>query len=130
MSTEPKVSAQVQLNVVGKFYHFVSVCVCSANSSSLLFGCHSLTVPKTDLVGEQIRYVKDGSNAILRCVVRGALESPIYISWFYGSKQIYDDHPRGWKITLERDVLSDNEHDGSHHSVSTTASQHMMRSGG
>lgn len=79
-----------------------------------------MTVPKTELVGEQIRYVKDGSNAILRCVVRGALESPIYISWFYGSKQIYNDSPRGWKITLERDVL-DNEHDGSHSSVSAHA---------
>lgn len=76
-----------------------------------------LTVPKTELVGEQIRYVKDGSNAILRCVVRGAIESPIYISWFYGAKQIYNDSPRGWRITLERDVL-DNEHDGSHSSVS------------
>lgn len=96
---------------------FVSRCL--VNSSSLNPN-HSLTVPKTELVGEQIRYVKDGSNAILHCVVRGALEPPIYISWFYGTKQIYNDSPRGWKITLERDVL-DNEHDGSPSSVSVPA---------
>lgn len=74
-------------------------------------------MPTTELVGDQIRYVKDGSNSILRCVVRGALEPPIYISWFYGAKQIFDGNPRGWRVTLERDVL-DNEHDGSHSSVS------------
>lgn len=84
--------------------------------SSLFQSTH--TVPKTELVGEQIRFVKDGSNVKMHCVVRGALEPPIYISWFYGTKQIYNDSPRGWKIKLDRNVL-DNEHDGSHNSVST-----------
>lgn len=86
--------------------------------SSLFQSTHPHAVPKTELVGEQIRYVTDGSNVKMHCVVRGALEPPIYISWFYGSKQIYNDSPRGWKIKLDRNVL-DNEHDGSHNSVST-----------
>lgn len=100
----------------------VELCVPRANRGSLVnttnnYSLLSLTVPKTELVGEPIRYVKDGSNVILRCVVRGALEPPIYISWFYGATQIYNDSPRGWKVLLERDVL-DNEHDDSHRSVS------------
>ncbi|XP_055679691.1 zwei Ig domain protein zig-8-like isoform X2 [Lutzomyia longipalpis] len=78
VSTEPKISAQVNLNVV---------------------------VPRTELVGDAIRYVKAGSKVILRCLVRGALEPPSYISWFYGVQQIYQDNKRGLKLQMEREFL-------------------------
>ncbi|GAB0099106.1 zwei Ig domain protein zig-8 [Sergentomyia squamirostris] len=78
VSTEPKISSQVHLNVV---------------------------VPRTELVGDAVRYVKAGSKVILRCLVRGALEPPTYIMWFYGIQQIYQDNKRGWKIQMERDYL-------------------------
>ncbi|XP_055715804.1 zwei Ig domain protein zig-8-like isoform X2 [Phlebotomus papatasi] len=78
VSTEPKISAQVHLNVV---------------------------VPRTELVGDAVRYVKAGSKVILRCLVRGALEPPSYIMWFYGTQQIYQDNKRGLKIQMEREFL-------------------------
>ncbi|XP_059621727.1 zwei Ig domain protein zig-8-like isoform X2 [Phlebotomus argentipes] len=78
VSTEPKISAQVHLNVV---------------------------VPRTELVGDAVRYVKAGSKVILRCLVRGALEPPSYIMWFFGIQQIYQDNKRGWKIQMEREFL-------------------------
>lgn len=70
-------------------------------------------VPRTELIGDPDRYVKAGSTVIFRCVVRGALEPPSYISWFHGSQQIYVENRRGWKVTFERDVEGD-----THSSVS------------
>lgn len=64
------------------------------------------TVPKTEMVGERIRYVKDGSNVILRCIVREALEPPIYISWFYNGHQLYNENVHGWKMSFERNILT------------------------
>ncbi|XP_058974317.1 hemicentin-2 [Musca domestica] len=61
VSTEPKVSARVHLQVV---------------------------VPRTEILGDPDRYVKAGSTVILRCIVRGALEPPTFIMWYHGSEQI------------------------------------------
>lgn len=63
-------------------------------------------VPKTEMVGETIRYVKGGSNVILRCIVKDAIEPPIYISWFYNGHQIYNENNHGWKMTFERNILT------------------------
>jgi hypothetical protein len=70
-------------------------------------------VPRTELIGDPDRYVKAGSTVIFRCVVRGALEPPSYISWYHGSQQIYVENRHGWKVTFERDVEGD-----THSSVS------------
>uniref|UniRef100_A0A1B0CT59 Ig-like domain-containing protein n=1 Tax=Lutzomyia longipalpis TaxID=7200 RepID=A0A1B0CT59_LUTLO len=66
---------------------------------------HPSVLPRTELVGDAIRYVKAGSKVILRCLVRGALEPPSYISWFYGVQQIYQDNKRGLKLQMEREFL-------------------------
>lgn len=66
-------------------------------------------VPKTEMVGEGIRYVKGGSNVILRCIVRDALEPPLYISWFYNGIQIYNENMQGWKMAFERNILTGSE---------------------
>ena len=63
-------------------------------------------VPRTEMVGESIRYVKGGSNVILRCIVRDALEPPLYISWFYNGHQIYNENSQGWKMAFERSILT------------------------
>lgn len=57
------------------------------------------------MVGEPIRYVKAGSNVVLRCIVRDALEPPVYISWFYNSHQIYNENVQGWRLTFDRNIL-------------------------
>ncbi|KAL7728971.1 hypothetical protein ACLKA6_019809 [Drosophila palustris] len=67
VSTEPKVSARVQLQVV---------------------------VPRTEILGEPDRYVKAGSNVVLRCIVRGALEPPTFIMWYHGAEQLAADSRR------------------------------------
>ncbi|XP_068157319.1 zwei Ig domain protein zig-8 [Drosophila tropicalis] len=67
VSTEPKVSARVQLHVV---------------------------VPRTEILGEPDRYVKAGSNVVLRCIVRGALEPPTFIMWYHGAEQLAADSRR------------------------------------
>ncbi|EDW15969.2 hemicentin-2 [Drosophila mojavensis] len=67
VSTEPKVSARVQLQVV---------------------------VPRTEILGEPDRYVKAGSNVVLRCIVRGALEPPTFIMWYHGTEQLAADSRR------------------------------------
>ncbi|KAH8419015.1 hypothetical protein KR222_000771, partial [Zaprionus bogoriensis] len=67
VSTEPKVSARVQLHVV---------------------------VPRTEILGEPDRYVKAGSNVVLRCIVRGALEPPTFIMWYHGTEQLAADSRR------------------------------------
>lgn len=69
----------------------------------MIFEC-VIAVPKTEIIGEPIRYVKGGSNVILRCIVSEGLEPPLYISWFYNSKQIYNENSQGWKIAFERDA--------------------------
>jgi hypothetical protein len=83
------------------------------NSQNYMFFSQSFSVPRTELVGDPDRYVKAGSTVIFRCVVRGALEPPSYISWYHGSQQIYVENRRGWKVTFERDVEGD-----THSSVS------------
>lgn len=74
----------------------------------------SILVPRTELVGDPDRYVKEGSTVTLRCVVRGALEPPSYIIWFHGSDQIYTENRRGWKIQMERSAP---DVDGDSHST-------------
>ncbi|XP_055707373.1 zwei Ig domain protein zig-8-like [Phlebotomus papatasi] len=78
VSTEPKVSARVHLHVV---------------------------VPRTELDGEPNRYVKAGSKVIIRCVVRGALEPPAYVFWYFGLEQIFTDNRYGW--TMQTDSESE-----------------------
>lgn len=53
-----------------------------------------VTVPRTEILGEPDRYVKAGSNVVLRCIVRGALEPPTFIMWYHGAEQLAADSRR------------------------------------
>ena len=74
VGTEPKVSARAHLHVV---------------------------VPRTELIGETNRYVKAGSSVAIRCVVRGALEPPSYVIWYFGSEQLFADNQFGWQMRTD-----------------------------
>ncbi|XP_037943149.1 zwei Ig domain protein zig-8 [Teleopsis dalmanni] len=86
VSTEPKVSARVHLQVV---------------------------VPRTEILGDPDRYVKAGSNVILRCIVRGALEPPTFIMWYHGSEQLAADSRRH-RTQIDRNLP---EEEGDAHST-------------
>lgn len=81
------------------------------------------TVPRTELIGDPDRYVKAGSNVVLRCVVRGALEPPSYIIWYHGAQQIFTENRRGWRIQVER---SPADTDGDSHSTVSVARKKFM----
>lgn len=72
------------------------------------------SVPRTELIGDPDRYVKAGSQVVLRCVVRGALEPPSYIIWYHGNQQIFAESRKGWRIQVER---SPADTDGDSHST-------------
>ncbi|XP_055856919.1 uncharacterized protein LOC129919855 isoform X2 [Episyrphus balteatus] len=77
VSTEPKTSAIVSLNIVE---------------------------PKTELIGESNRHVKAGSQVKLRCIISQALEPPLYINWYHNRQQIFLHNRKGWRTEIERDV--------------------------
>ncbi|KAM8704607.1 hypothetical protein ACLKA7_009118 [Drosophila subpalustris] len=79
MATEPKLSAKVHLEVI---------------------------TPKTELIGDQSRFVKAGSKVALHCIVRGTLDPPKYIIWFRGQKKISESDERtGWYTQLDRNIF-------------------------
>ncbi|XP_064540216.1 uncharacterized protein dpr17 [Drosophila montana] len=79
MATEPKLSAKVHLEVV---------------------------TPKTELIGDQSRFVKAGSKVALHCIVRGTLDPPRYIIWFRGQKKISESDERtGWYTQIDRNIF-------------------------
>lgn len=58
------------------------------------------SVPQTEIVGDSDRYVNAGSTVILRCVIRGAIEQPLYIIWYHGAQQILPDNPHGYQMQM------------------------------
>ncbi|XP_017856436.1 PREDICTED: mucin-5AC isoform X1 [Drosophila arizonae] len=79
MATEPKLSAKVYLEVI---------------------------TPKTELIGDQSRFVKAGSKVALHCIVRGTLDPPKYIIWFRGQKKISESDERtGWYTQIDRNIF-------------------------
>lgn len=57
-------------------------------------------MPRTELIGDSDRYVKAGSTVNLRCIVRGAIEPPLYIIWYHGAQQILPDNKFGYRMEL------------------------------
>lgn len=62
-------------------------------------------VPKTELIGDQSRYVKASSKVALHCIVRGTIEPPAYIIWYRGKTQIMDDNKIGWYTQIDRNIF-------------------------
>lgn len=68
-----------------------------------MFICY--IVPRTELVGDSDRYVKAGSTVVLRCIIKGALEPPHYISWYHGTKQIFTENRPGITMKMNKEAL-------------------------
>lgn len=64
---------------------------------------------------------------VLRCIVRDAIEPPIYISWFYNGHQIYNENTHGWKMAFERNILTGT--DGASQGLSTSSSSSSASGG-
>jgi len=79
-------------------------------------------VPRTEILGEPDRYVKAGSNVVLRCIVRGALEPPTFIMWYHGAEQLAADSRR------HRTQLDPNLPEASGEGQSTVSAQRKTRS--
>ena len=37
----------------------------------------------------------------IRCVIRGALEPPSYVMWYFGAEQIFSDNKFGWDMRTD-----------------------------
>lgn len=61
-------------------------------------------MPKTELIGDTNRYVKEGSKVSLHCVVTGAIDPPLYIIWYHGGQQVFPDNRRGWRTEIIRNT--------------------------
>lgn len=79
-------------------------------------------------MGEKNRHVKAGSRVILRCIVSEALEPPLFINWFFDSKQIYLHNRNSWQTKLDREISlsSYNENSNSNHN-STISKQNTVK---
>lgn len=72
-----------------------------------------IAVPKTEMIGDSSRYVKEGSKVSLHCIVTGALDPPLYIIWYHGVDQLFPDNKRGWRTDINRDNLESNTSHGT-----------------
>lgn len=61
-------------------------------------------VPKTEPIGDTVRYVKEGSRVALHCVVSGAIDPPLYVIWYHGQQQIFSENPRQWKTEISHQL--------------------------
>lgn len=61
-------------------------------------------VPRTEVIGDSDRYVKAGSTVNLRCVIRGAIEAPLYIIWYHGAQQILPDNKYGYQMQMMKNT--------------------------
>lgn len=66
-------------------------------------------VPHTELIGDQIRFVKAGSKVALHCIIRDTLDPPTYIIWFRGKAQITNDNQMGWYTEIDRAIFGNVE---------------------
>lgn len=65
-----------------------------------VFAIDSFAVPKTEPIGDTVRYVKEGSRVALHCVISGAIDPPLYVIWYHGQQQIFPDNARQWKTEI------------------------------
>lgn len=66
-------------------------------------------VPKTEPMGDTVRYVKEGSRVTLHCVISGAIDPPLYVIWYHYTQQIFPENPRHWKTEVTHQDLHNNK---------------------
>lgn len=75
----------------------------------LFFFFCGFLVPRTEPMGETVRYVKEGSRVTLHCVISGAIDPPLYVIWYHGTQQIFPDNPRHWKTEVTHQDVDSNK---------------------
>lgn len=48
--------------------------------------------------------MKAGSTVNLRCIIRGAIEPPLYIIWYHGAQQILPDNKYGYQMQMVKNT--------------------------
>lgn len=66
-------------------------------------------VPKTEPMGDTVRYVKEGSRVTLHCVISGAIDPPLYVIWYHGTQQIFPENSRHWKTEVTHQDVHSNK---------------------
>ena len=66
-------------------------------------------VPKTEPMGDIVRYVKEGSRVTLHCVISGAIDPVLYVIWYHGDQQIFPDNQRNWKTEVSHQDMHSNK---------------------
>lgn len=107
VSSEPKISARIFLHVVGEF-HVISFMLIPYQ-----YPYFNHSVPRTELIGDPSRFVKEGSKVSLHCIVTGAIDPPLYIIWYHGEQQIFPDNRRGWRTDINRESVQANPAHGT-----------------
>lgn len=79
------------------------------------FDLFSFIVPRTEPIGDTVRYVKEGSRVALHCVISGAIDPPLYVIWYHYNQQIFPDNVRQWRTEIS--------HQQSQLSKSTSSNQ-------
>ncbi|XP_037923598.1 zwei Ig domain protein zig-8-like isoform X2 [Hermetia illucens] len=108
VSTEPKTSARVRLHVVE---------------------------PRTVAFGEANRHVKAGSQVTLRCIVKGALEPPLFFNWYFDRKQIFfhnlnpnqKQNPNSWRTEIDKPTTIEGN-SSDNHNIDASASTDTVAS--
>lgn len=66
-------------------------------------------MPKTEPIGDTVRFVKEGSRVALHCVISGAIDPPLYVIWYHYGQQIFPDNARHWKTEISHQDLHNNK---------------------
>lgn len=93
-------------------------------------GKKNFAVPKTEPMGDIVRYVKEGSRVTLHCVISAAIEPPLYVIWYHGHQQIFPDNQRNWKTEVSHQDMHSNKlsKSGNENEPSTSSQQSMFDS--
>lgn len=60
------------------------------------------TEPTIHFQGDTNQHIKDGSEMTLKCVIKDAIEAPLFVNWFYNQQPIYLPNGLGWQSKIEK----------------------------
>lgn len=60
------------------------------------------TEPTIHFQGDTNQHIKDGSEMTLKCVIKDAIEAPLFVNWFYNQQPIYLPNSLGWQSKIEK----------------------------
>lgn len=58
--------------------------------------------PTIHFQGDTNQHIKDGSEMTLKCVIKDAIEAPLFVNWFHNQQPIYLPNSLGWQSKIEK----------------------------